>query len=797
MRRTTSVLALLLALLIPAWAPRAQEEPKEKIARVSFTQGDVSYLRGDDEEWNGLGVNTPLMTGDSLYASDDGRIELDVGNGNAVRMDTATALDLVNLKSEITQLGLSQGYLNVRVRDIPLDHTVEVATPLAAATLWEPGMYRVDVDRDTVRFGVVRGSLSVVLDGEQLDVNPGELLELQGGEEPSYGYGRLPQASAFDAWSEERDQRRQKSASSQYVHNAVMGYDDLDDSGSWRQDAAYGNVWYPTRVASDWAPYQSGNWVWQDPYGWTWVSYEPWGWAPYHYGRWVYTGNAWGWVPPPPPRYYGPAVVMNIRPVYAPALVAFIGGSNWGVGLSFGGGGGCMGWFPLAPADPYYYPWQHHAPVTHVTYNNIYINNSVTVVNYKNFGRGPVQRVVVGPEVIRRAPVLGGRAVGVLPVRASLAAYPQVKVPPRAIPVRAQGHGFVVRTVPPPKPVPFKTKLTEIHKTGKPYARPVTLEGDVGKPYRAGAKVPQGVKVKSALEPAAGGPKVPKLKPRQGTEVRPSKPVQTDVVRPKEKPAAVGGPDRPATRRGDLAKPDRPAKQTDPTPTAAPQGQPKADKPWKQREGSEAGPRPVNPRKPKGSAESGTSGNQGGPDKPAKPQGHPENPRSDDLGTGSQPPAAKPWKQKEGSESKPTRPENPRKAKPEQRSQDLTPGQAQTDKPKPSKPEQGWQHPEGKPEKPQKQSPERGWQPPENRAEKPKKQEPDRTSPGGFTPPPAQTERPTKQKEFKPQPPPTQGAENPRKHDGGQIKPPQVTPQPPPAQPQPEKKKKDKDKEKN
>ena len=40
------------------------------------------------------------------------------------------------------------GYINVRVRDIPMDHTVEADTPLAAATLWEPGLYRIDVDRD-------------------------------------------------------------------------------------------------------------------------------------------------------------------------------------------------------------------------------------------------------------------------------------------------------------------------------------------------------------------------------------------------------------------------------------------------------------------------------------------------------------------------------------------------------------------------------------------------------------------------------------------------------------------------
>ena len=124
------------------------------------------------------------MTGDSLYAAQDGRAEIELGDGNAVRLDHATALDIVNLSNEITQLGLTQGYVNVRVRNISAGRTVELDTPLAAATLWQPGMYRVGLDGDSARFSVVSGSLSVVLNGEQLDIGEGEVLELQGGTTP-------------------------------------------------------------------------------------------------------------------------------------------------------------------------------------------------------------------------------------------------------------------------------------------------------------------------------------------------------------------------------------------------------------------------------------------------------------------------------------------------------------------------------------------------------------------------------------------------------------------------------------
>ena len=108
----------------------------------------------------------------------------------------------------------------------------------------------------------------------------------------------------------------------------------MDDNGDWRPDPGYGNVWYP-RVAAGWAPYREGHWAWIAPWGWTWVDDEPWGYAPFHYGRWLSIRGRWGWVPGPP----------EVRPVYAPALVVFVGGG--------GGFGGNMGWFPLGPREVY------------------------------------------------------------------------------------------------------------------------------------------------------------------------------------------------------------------------------------------------------------------------------------------------------------------------------------------------------------------------------------------------------------------------------------------------------------
>jgi hypothetical protein len=111
------------------------------------------------------------------------------------------------------------------------------------------------------------------------------------------------------------------------------------------------------------------------PWGWTWVDDAPWGFAPFHYGRWVYHRNAWCWAP-------GTYVA---RPVYAPALVAWIGGPRAGVSISVGGAAP-VGWFPLAPREVYV-PSYRASPryvqqvnVTHVTN----VTNITTIVNNRN-----------------------------------------------------------------------------------------------------------------------------------------------------------------------------------------------------------------------------------------------------------------------------------------------------------------------------------------------------------------------------------------------------------------------------
>jgi hypothetical protein len=145
-----------------------------------------------------------------------------------------------------------------------------------------------------------------------------------------------------DRWCSQRDYREEHAVARRYVSDDVIGYEDLDDYGGWRQVPEYGTVWFPHVTVVDWAPYRYGHWAWISPWGWTWVDDAPWGFAPFHYGRWVNVRGGWGWVPCPPRV----VAVAYVRPVYAPALVAWVGGPHVAVGVGVGGGVN-VGWFPL------------------------------------------------------------------------------------------------------------------------------------------------------------------------------------------------------------------------------------------------------------------------------------------------------------------------------------------------------------------------------------------------------------------------------------------------------------------
>ena len=75
----------------------------------------------------------------------------------------------------------------------------------------------------------------------------------------------------------------------------------LEQYGSWRPHPRFGEIWAPHGVPPEWRPYEYGQWVYTDEWGWYWVSDDVeanWGWVVYHYGRWAFEpGIGWFWIP--------------------------------------------------------------------------------------------------------------------------------------------------------------------------------------------------------------------------------------------------------------------------------------------------------------------------------------------------------------------------------------------------------------------------------------------------------------------------------------------------------------------
>jgi hypothetical protein len=417
MRKTTllfPVLIVLAGILFAFSSPaRADDDPPGRVARLNYIQGSISFQPGGEKDWVQANPNRPLTTSDSLWADRNSRGELHIGS-TSVRISSETGVTFLNLNDRTVQIQLAQGSLNVHARRLDGGDAFEIDTPNLAFTLHRPGEYRVDVDPggNATIVTVREGEGDATGGGSEFHMDSGDRVTFTGTDSLTFDGGQAGGFDEFDSWCRSRDDRDERSQSARYVSRDVIGYEDLDDNGEWRSVPDYGTVWFPSHVAVGWAPYRFGHWAWIAPWGWTWVEDEPWGFAPFHYGRWAEVGRGWCWVP-------GPIVV---RPVYAPALVVFVGGPRFGLSLSFGGGGG-VAWFPLGPREVYVPPYRtseryvQNVNVTNTTVNvvnvtNIYNNVTVNKVTYMHQNNAAAVTAVSHDTFVNARPV-GAAAVHV------------------------------------------------------------------------------------------------------------------------------------------------------------------------------------------------------------------------------------------------------------------------------------------------------------------------------------------------------------------------------------------------
>ncbi len=605
----SSVLALAVvfsASVLSQPAAAQDDDPPGRVARLGYMQGAVSFRPAGEDDWAGAVPNRPMTTGDQLWTDADSRAEVALGSA-VIRLAPMTGFSFLSLDDHTVQIQLTSGAISFTVRRLDDEDDFEVDTPNQAFTAIEPGHYRIEAsaDGDYTVISVRAGAGEADGGGRSYSLRAGQRATLTGTEEVNADVESIYDPDDFDVWSQGRDHRYDYSRSAQYLSPDVVGYDDLDEYGDWRDDPSYGHVWFPNRVESGWAPYHVGHWAWIAPWGWTWVDDSPWGYAPFHYGRWVSVGGRWGWVAGP----------VAVRAVYAPALVVFIGGGP-------GGFGGNVGWFALGPREvfvPSYHVSEAYVTrvnvssttvnVTQVTniYRTTIVNNTtITNVTYANRNvQGAVMAVpraaFVSAQPVAKAAVVmsahdiasasvSGR-VAVVPTHASVmgahaATAEHVAAPPAAVANRQ----VVAKKTPPPPPVPFaKQQQALAAHPGQPLARnevqnlrpaantaaarPMVKVAPPAKPATPNVGHPVNVPGRPGNpapgNPAAGArPAGPPASPAPAQANRPAAPQPSNRPEPgaPAKPAAPAP--NPEMNRAPAAQPNRPAP---PTPAPVPE----------------------------------------------------------------------------------------------------------------------------------------------------------------------------------------------------------------------------------
>lgn len=481
-------LTLLSLALLGAKVARAEEEPSTGVARVSVIHGDVATMRGDSGDRVAAAINAPLVRGDTISTGDASRAEIQLDHATVLRLGVKTEARIADLTRSNIQVQVARGIASLSIlKDAEAE--VEVNTPNVAFRPTEDGNYRVEVVAENETRLIVREGRAEVWTAQgSTRVRKGDLITIQGTDDPQYQIARAPRRDGWDDWNRSRDSEILDAKSYSRAGRGYVGLHDLDRHGRWVYVPGYDWCWTPY-VNAGWVPYRSGRWVWDPFWGWTWVSYEPWGWAPYHYGRWFFNAGYWHWWPGYRRHAFGFFGHHGYYPYYAPAYVSFIGfgfgGRNWHFG--FGYGFGSIGWIPLGPYDHFYPWWGRHrhsynvvnitniTNITNVTnvrggsnlqaaFHNPRVRQALTTVSAEDFVNGRVVRGArsVDLQTLRQAQVVQGR-VPAVPTRESL------RPTDRAVNVAAVARGrsadnFFTRRQPPEGPRAFNEQAREVQQ---------------------------------------------------------------------------------------------------------------------------------------------------------------------------------------------------------------------------------------------------------------------------------------------------------------------------------------------
>jgi hypothetical protein len=659
-RRTMKLLAGVVGVSLVASSVMAkmQGEPPGRVGRLAFVDGTVSFHDDEERGWTKAIVNTPLTTGDALWTEPNSRSEVSLA-GTRIRMDGSTELDMSQIDDSRVRLQLAQGRVDVKTAQMDTSQPYEIVTPRGTIALQQQGDYYVEAgsQQDATRLGVRSGAAQIQgLNGQVLAVRPGEVGEVYGdGSSMQLKTVRAAPPAPAASWAA-RDRQVVYEQPPQYIPAGMTGYEDLNAYGNWVNDGSYGQVWVPRSTPAGWAPYRTGHWSYVKPWGWTWIDEQPWGFAPYHYGRWANSNNRWVWVPPQ----------REERPVYAPALVAFLGGLELAAQLGNQGSNmGPVGWFPLGPREVYVPPYSANRDYyqrinraariqdreleerwERAQRREAFIAGQNSVLANQRFATVVPSQAFVRSQPVQRA------ALKVAADRLTKAAVAPVSAPPAptvSVASMTDAKAAVTPERGDQKPAPADAKRAGNARTPTP---------DVPVAKTAVADMPTLAKPQAADRKAAPGPKVASTDGKAGADVKASGDNKsTPALRPRQ------GAAPPALKETDKDEPNQ-ARQA---PASPERGKPSAEQP------KEAAPAPRKPELASPDAsparrdeqrQQGQDRNQSDRDEPKQAAPAPQKPNAAPQPRQEEPKQAAPAPQRPAANPQP-RQEEPRQATPQ------------------------------------------------------------------------------------------------------------------------------------
>src|SRR5947209_3060463 len=228
----TIAASLLIASSVMSFA----DDPPSRVARLKYISGEVSMQPGGVNDWASATINRPMTTADRLWTDKDSRAELHLGSA-AMRMNSETSLTLTNLTDNTVQLELDQGTLSLHVARLHDQEIYEVDTPNMAFTLLKSGDYRFDVDSqgDVTLVTVWKGKGVATGNGDAMRIDSNHQVRFFGGMSLAHQTLNAPRLDGFDEWCRVRSDRERRILSVRYVSPDVVGYEDLDEYGAWRE----------------------------------------------------------------------------------------------------------------------------------------------------------------------------------------------------------------------------------------------------------------------------------------------------------------------------------------------------------------------------------------------------------------------------------------------------------------------------------------------------------------------------------------------------------------------------------